>query len=69
MKITETIERLCCSAADLKPVEGSPKRGRDPEYKFCIHCGRRHSVHTFMDAAGSSDWEYRPVNETWEGSR
>lgn len=59
MKITETVNRDCCQSKDLKVVEGSPLRGRDPLYKFCVHCGARHKIHTFMDAAGSSDWEYR----------
>jgi hypothetical protein len=34
---------------------------RYPELKFCVHCGARHKYTSFMDAAGSSDWEYRKV--------
>ena len=63
MKIKETTERDCCTPKDLKPVEGSPRRGRDPEVMFCVHCGARHRIHTFTDAAGSSDWEYRKETE------
>lgn len=59
MKIKEVLERDCCAPKDLRPLEGSPKRGKDPETMFCVHCGARHNIHTFMDAAGSSDWEYR----------
>ena len=65
MKIKETVERDCCQPRDLKPVEGSPKRGRDYVYVFCIHCGHQHTIATFMDAAGSSDWEYRKVAVPW----
>lgn len=63
MKITETIERQCCTPKDLKPVEGCQKWARIPDLVFCIHCGARHRHHTFMDAAGSRDWEYRKVIE------
>ena len=66
MKISETRQRDCCQPQDLKPIEGSPLRGRDPLYKFCVHCGRHHMIHTFMDAAGSRDWEYRPMKRPWE---
>jgi len=59
MKIKAVLERDCCQQRDLKPVEGSPKRGSDVEIMFCIYCGAHHKIHTFMDAAGSMDWEYR----------
>ena len=32
---------------------------------FCVHCGARHEIHLFTDAAGSSDWEYRKVKEVF----
>lgn len=65
MKVTETIERECCQRKDLKPVAGTPKFGSDPEFVFCVHCGSHLQVHTFMDAAGSKDWEYRKVKPLW----
>ena len=67
MKITETITRECCQPRkDLCPVEGSPLRGRQHEYVFCKHCGRCFEFHTFMDAAGSTDWDYKPLPRPWE---
>ena len=61
MLIKETIERRCCQQKDLKPIEGTPAAGLDPKYKFCVHCGRHHVGETERDAAGSSDWTYRPM--------
>lgn len=67
MKITETIQRDCCNdRKDLKTIEGSPLAGRDPIYKFCVHCGRHFAIHSFMDPAGSSDWQYRKQPLPWE---
>lgn len=66
MKISEVIERECCQRKDLRKVNGSPMRGRDPEYMFCVHCGAIHKIHTYMDAAGSSDWEYRKEPSPWD---
>jgi hypothetical protein len=63
VKITETTQRECCQPKDLKAVEGSEMRGGYPLQKFCIHCGARHVYTSFMDAAGSSDWEYRKIEE------
>ena len=63
MKITETVTRDCCQSKDLKPVEGSNLFGRSCALKFCIHCGARWEYYTFMDAAGSTDWDYRKVDE------
>ena len=51
MKIKETAERNCCARKDLKPVEGSPRRGLDSEVMFCVHCGARHRLHTFTDTS------------------
>lgn len=63
MKIKETIERECCQYKDLKPVLGSKQWGINYDLMFCIHCGARHLYTTFMDAAGSRDWEYRKIAE------
>lgn len=63
MKVTETITRDCCTPKDLKPVEGCRMYGRFPVFQFCIHCGARYEYHGFIDAAGSSDYEYRKVKE------
>ena len=68
MKITETVSRECCQQKDLRAVEGTPMRGRYPEWVFCIHCGRRHYYDSFMDAAGSRDWEYKPAKNQWESA-
>lgn len=65
LKIKETVERECCQTRDLRPIHGSPIVGRIPKYMFCVHCGRQHEMHTFTDAAGSSDWEYRPRLNPW----
>lgn len=45
MKITETIDRECCSwPNDLKPVKGMKVPGADKSW-FCVHCGRLwHSI-------------------------
>jgi hypothetical protein len=59
MKITETIDRECCQQKDLKPVIDSKLVGRQREFLFCVHCGARHRYTSYMDAAGSTDWEYR----------
>jgi hypothetical protein len=65
MKIEVKSTRDCCQSCDLRPVEGAPTAGRIPRVMFCVHCGRRHAMHTYTDAAGSSDWEYRKLPETW----
>ncbi len=64
MKITEMLQRECCHREDLRPVEGTDLRGRDPVLMFCVHCGHRHQIHTYTDAAGSAEWEYRKLEET-----
>lgn len=66
MKVTETVQRECCQPRDLKPVEGTPRRGRDAEYVFCVHCGKWHEYDSFMDAAGSRDWRYKPMPVPWD---
>jgi hypothetical protein len=68
VKITQTIERECCEPGDLKPIPGSPKRGRDPEYVACKYCARVHKMRVFTDAAGATDWEYVPDRLPWEPS-
>jgi hypothetical protein len=66
MKIEVKTTRDCCAREDLRPVEGAPKAGRDSTMMFCVHCGRRHRMYTFTDAAGSRDWEYRREPDPWE---
>ena len=66
MKITEQLERQCCAQRDLRPIEGSPKRGRMAEWVFCVHCGHHRRYDSFVDAAGATDWNYRPVMAPWE---
>lgn len=68
MKITQTVQRDCCQQSDLRPLEGTPKRGRTPEWMFCLHCGRQHRIHTFTDPAGASDWDYQPAHWPWEAA-
>jgi hypothetical protein len=63
-RITETSTRWCCEFNDFMPVNGQKlnyKRVYDRVY--CKHCGAEHEFYTFMDAAGSTDWNYRPVKE------
>lgn len=65
MQIRETITRECCEPDDLQPVADSPLvRGGNPELMFCRHCGRQYRLVDFTDAAGSTDWEYRPIKTT-----
>lgn len=61
VKITETITRECCDVRkDLKPVIGAGKINNTiPIVVYCVHCGARWYHRTVMDAAGSTDWEYR----------
>ncbi len=42
MKITETTERECCQAQDLRPYKGTrqPESRANWPIKFCIHCGQ-----------------------------
>lgn len=63
--IKETIERYCCTSADLKllhPKETSGKNRYEIQMldRYCIHCGQEFEYYTYMDAAGSRDWDYRP---------
>lgn len=69
MKIEVKTTRECCDTReDLKPVDGSPKVGRFSQYVFCAHCGAHHKYHSYMDAAGSSDWEYRKCIPPWSAA-
>lgn len=63
MKIKVTEERECCQPRDLKPVEGSQKKGLEPLYMFCIHCGHRHVLDWRRDPAGGTDSYYRKLKE------
>jgi hypothetical protein len=67
VKIKETIERECCQQKDRRPVEGTPKKGADPEWMFCIHCGAHYKLGTERDAAGGSDTVYRRQPSPWGG--
>lgn len=70
MKIKVTEERECCQHRDLKPVHGAPMiTGTIPEFMFCVHCGKRHAYDSFMDPAGSRDWDYKPVPEQFAAAR
>lgn len=65
MKIKETIERECCKPQDLRPVHGTPmSRISQPEYVFCIHCGRHLRQVQVRDDDGPN-WEYRPWPMPW----
>jgi hypothetical protein len=59
MKVTETITRECCHPKDLRPVEGADMIGREPQFKFCVHCGRYHRLTHVRDPAGGTDTEYK----------
>ena len=61
MKIKETIERECCEWKDLRPVQGCDKIGTQLEIMFCIHCGAYHRYNSYMNAAGSTDWQYKKI--------
>jgi len=67
-KIIEYIERYCCQFKDLRPVCDSKvlfRSGLSNVYDLlqCKHCGQLHEYHRFMDAAGSMDWDYRPIKK------
>jgi hypothetical protein len=66
MKIKVTEERECCQQKDLKSVHETPVRGRDPVYKFCVHCGRWHEGESERDPAGGTDWVYKRMRAPWE---
>ncbi len=73
MIVTEKLERDCCQYKDLRPLNGMVNNtanrmmnGRNKEFMFCVHCGRHHEYTRYMDAAGSSEWEYRPMKWPWE---
>ena len=66
-KITENIERWCCQNDDLEPIKekgrlhGKSHRLVPWPFMKCRHCGQLYEYYRFMDAAGSTDWDYRPV--------
>lgn len=72
MEIRETTTRECCQPKDLKVLAGILSTGNrlmggmDKEFKFCVHCGRHYEYYRYRDAAGASDWEYRPMKWPWE---
>ena len=65
-KIIEYIERWCCQYKDFRPLCDSKiisRWGSQNLYDFvqCRHCGQIHEYNSFMDCAGSRDWEYKPI--------
>lgn len=56
MKISETIERECCTRADLIPYNGTNFHVTHLarlKYMFCRHCGCIWGTERRMDEAGS----------------
>ena len=65
--VTEIRERRCCQEQDMRPVCDSTRVARERATVWdlvqCRHCGQLHRYRSFLDAAGSHDWEYRPITE------
>jgi DnaJ-class molecular chaperone len=57
-----TIKRECCQGGDLKVVQ-PVKSGSYTNVYFCVHCGKRWRYETYTDAAGSMDYELKPIQE------
>lgn len=58
-------ERWCHeSDEDLIPAGPTEKGAIVQRFMRCRWCGQLMEYHRFRDAAGSSDWEYRPCPET-----
>lgn len=57
MKIVETIERECCTIADMKPYKAgfTWNNLRPVNPQFCAHCGQIYVDQTYTDEAGSPD--------------
>lgn len=72
-RITESTERWCCAPQDLivcpdskpvVPVANPYWRRYGYDKLMCKHCGQIHVHYDFTDAAGSSDWGYRPIEDS-----
>ena len=65
MKITETVERECCSwRTDLKIYRGRPILGYTEKVnrlRFCVHCGQ---LWHWIRAPGEMDAGYEKLPET-----
>jgi hypothetical protein len=67
--IRKVVTRQCCELEDLRDKDGKALSGPNgtpllcmcPDRMWCKHCGQEHAYHRFTDAAGSTDWNYRPV--------
>lgn len=63
-------ERFCCSFEDMRPLCDSKRiqkygsRTKIYDIVQCKHCGTIHEYYSYMDTAGSPDWNYRPVRTT-----
>jgi hypothetical protein len=62
-RITVCVTRLCCQFEDLVPASGAKfMRGKRAWTMMrCKHCDTLHEFYKFTDAAGSTDWNYRPI--------
>jgi hypothetical protein len=59
---TGLIQRECCQQEDLKVVQPQ-KSGTYMNTYFCIHCGQRYKYKSYTDAAGSTDYELKPMEK------
>ncbi len=55
MIITEVIRRECCQPQDIRSIASHSDIG------ICKHCLRKHKRHRYIDAAGDTDWEWKPT--------
>jgi hypothetical protein len=71
-EIVEVIKksRMCCQLEDLILKHGVTlnsmrlyTRKDYPPFMWCKHCGQKHEYYRYTDAAGSTDWDYRPVKD------
>lgn len=69
-EINVIVTRLCCQLEDLidsiSPGDPTAKglssiNSLYPTRMWCKYCGAEHEYIRFTDAAGSTDWTYRPV--------
>lgn len=63
-QITETIKRWCCQPQDMREdrLHTEKVNGTSiPRYMICIHCNKRFEYNSYVDAAGSRDWDYREM--------
>ena len=55
MIITEVTRRECCQQQDIRSTAIHSDIG------VCKHCLRKHTRHRYTDAAGDTDWKWKPV--------